>query len=280
MIKITADSTCDLSQELIEKYNISIAPLHVLVDEDDYLDGVTITPNDLFRYVEEENKTCSTAAINTYEYETFFGQFTEEYDAIIHINLGMQFSSCFQNANIAAQSFSNVYIIDSENLSTGSGHVVLSAADFANEGLNAEEIVEKLKVDVIPKVKASFVIDKMDYLKRGGRCSSIEAFGATLLKIKPSIEVLSGKMEVGKKYRGNFKSCLEKYIKDRLSDLSAIDTSRIFITHCECDQELVDFVASVVAEYAQFDEVLFTKAGCTISSHCGPNTLGILYKTK
>jgi DegV family protein with EDD domain len=279
MIKITADSTCDLSQELIEKYNIAISPLHVLVDEEDYLDGVTITPKDLFQFVEQENKTCSTAAINTYEYEEFFKQFSDSHDAIIHINLGMGFSSCFQNANLAAQNFSNVFIVDSANLTTGSGLLVLKACELAADGLTAEEIVNELKA-LAPKVSGSFVIDKMDYLKRGGRCSSVEAFGATLLKIKPSIEVKNGKMEVGKKYRGSFKGALEKYTKDRFENIEKIDPKRIIITYPDVDLELVSHIKEVVASYNYFEEILVTTAGCTISSHCGPHTLGLLYINK
>lgn len=279
MIKITADSTCDLSQALIEKYNIAISPLHVLVEEEDFLDGVTIVPKDLFHYVENDNKTCSTAAINTYEYEQFFAQHAKENEAVIHINLGMNFSSCFQNANLAAQNFDNVYVVDSANLSTGSGHLVLAAHDLIKQGLDAKEIARRL-TELTSKVNASFVIDKMDYLKRGGRCSSLEAFGATLLKIKPSIEVKAGKMEVGKKYRGSFKSSLEKYVKDRFASIESIDSKRVFITHPMVDEETVQYVYDLVASYNYFDEILITTAGCTISSHCGPYTLGVLYVEK
>lgn len=277
MIKITADSTCDLSPELIDKYNIALAPLHVLIDDQDFLDGVNITPKDIFHYVSVENKTCSTAAINTYEYEQLFQQFANDYDAVIHISLGMKFSSCFQNASIAAQNFTNVYVVDSQNLTTGSGHLVIEAAELAKKGFNANEIIAKLNA-LVPEVETSFVIDTMEYLKRGGRCSSVEAFGATLLKIKPSIEVIDGKMEVGKKYRGNQKSCLEKFIKDRFENRTDIDTSRLIISHCECSNEIVEHVKSVVSQYKQFDEIHVTTAGSTISTHCGPNTLGILFK--
>lgn len=279
MIKITADSTCDLSPELLHTLDITLTPLHVLIDEEDFRDGINIMPQDIFRHVGEHNRTCTTAAINTYEYEEFFSQFVDQYEAVIHINLGSDFSSCYQNAKIAAQSFDNVYVIDSQNLSTGSGHLVYEAALLAREGRSAHEIVEKVQA-LIPKVNASFVIDRMDYLKKGGRCSSMEAFGATLLKIKPSIEVTHGKMAVGKKYRGNFENCLEKYIKDRLQQDDKIDKSRIFITHSMCPPETVQKVRGWIAQYTEFEEVIETSAGCTISAHCGPNTLGILYKTK
>lgn len=277
LIKITADSTCDLSPELLKKYDISLAPLHVLVDEDDFLDGVNITPKDIFQYVGVENKSCSTAAVNTYEYEQLFKKYTNNYEAIIHISLGSQFSSCYQNAKLCAQELTNVHVIDSQNLSAGSGLLVVEAAELANEGKSVTEIEAKLSA-LISEIEASFVIDKMDYLKHGGRCSSIEAFGATLLKIKPSIEVSDGKMDVGKKYRGNFKACLEKYVKDRLDGRTDIDTSRLFITHVECSDETVAAVKETVNKFKQFDEVHITNAGCTVSTHCGPNTLGILFK--
>lgn len=279
MIKITADSTCDLSPEILDRLDIALTPLHVLIDEENFRDGANITPQDIFRHVGEQNRTCTTAAINTYEYEAFFSQFANQYEAVIHINLGSGFSSCHQNAKIAAQSFGNVHVIDSQNLSTGSGHLVYEAALLARDGHAAPAIVEKVEA-LIPKINASFVIDRMDYLKKGGRCSSMEAFGATLLKIKPSIEVTHGKMAVGKKYRGNFESCLEKYIKDRLQHDDKIDKSRVFITHSMCAPETVGKVRSWITQFTDFEEVIETSAGCTISAHCGPNTLGILYKTK
>ncbi len=279
MIKITADSTCDLSPELLAKYDISLAPLHVLIDEADYLDGVNITPKDIFRYVSVENKTCTTAAINTYEYEQFFEPFTKHYDAIIHINIGSEFSSCHQNARLAAQNFDNIIVIDSKNLSSGSGLLVVEAAELAKKGCSAKEIEARILAS-IPEIEASFVIDKMDYLKRGGRCSSLEAFGATLLKIKPSIEVANGKMEVGKKYRGQFATSLEKYVKDRLQNRTDIDPARIFITHPDCPDELVEQVKAMIQREMKFEEILVTNAGCTVSTHCGPSTLGILFKRK
>lgn len=278
MIKITADSTCDLSNEIIEQLQVSLAPLHVLIDEDDYLDGVAIQPKDIFEYVGNQGKTCSTAAINVFEYEEFFRPLAEKHEAVIHINLSQHLSSCYQNANIAAQNFENVYVIDSLNLSTGSGHLVYEAAILAQQGLSAPEIIARIE-SMKANVNSSFVIYKMDYLKKGGRCTSLEAFGATLLKIKPSIEVVEGKMTVGKKYRGNFNSVLEKYIADQLANIEKIDPSRIFITHSHCSPETVQKVRQQLESYNYFHQIIETTAGCTISSHCGPNTLGILYKT-
>lgn len=279
MIKITADSTCDLSPQILSALDIEVFPLHVLVDEQDYLDGVDITPEDIFKYVSEQGKTCKTSAVNTFEYTNLFTKLAPKYEAIIHICLGSDFSSCYQNAQIASQDFDNVYVVNSANLSTGSGHIVYEAVLMAKEGVAPQEICERLEM-LIPKIEASFVIDKMDYLRKGGRCSGIEALGATLLKIKPSIEVKDGQMKVGKKYRGSFERCLESYVKDRLENNSNIDTSRLFITHSYCSTETIALVKELVHRYAAFDEIIETNAGCTISSHCGPNTLGILYKRK
>lgn len=279
MIKITADSTCDLSPQLLEEFNIRLMPLHVLINDEDFRDGIDITPKDIFRYVSEEGKSCRTAAVNTFEYESMFEEEAPKHDAVIHISLGSEFSSCYQNAKIASEKFENVYVVDSSNLSTGSGHIVLEAALMAKEGAKPQEIVAHLE-EVIPKVDASFVIDRMEYLRKGGRCSGIEAFGATLLKIKPSIEVIDGKMTVGKKYRGNFDRCIVNYVKDRLENNDDIDYSRVFITHSYCSPETVQKVKEAIQQYANFEEIIETTAGCTISTHCGPNTLGILYKRK
>ncbi|MGA8943798.1 MAG: DegV family protein [Thermoactinomyces sp.] len=279
MIKITADSTCDLSSEILSTMEITLVPLHVLIDDKVYRDGVDITPEELFRCVGEEGKTCKTAAVNVYEYEKLFSELSPKHEAVIHVSISSDFSSSYQNAVLAAQNFSNVYVVDSRNLSTGSGHIVHDAALMAREGLPAEEIIRRLE-ESIPKVDASFVIDRLDYLHRGGRCSGLEAIGAALLRIKPSIEVIDGKMKVGKKYRGNLDRCLENYVKDKLSDRQDLDKSRIFITHSMCSEQTVAKVKEAVRRYADFEEIIETTAGCTISCHCGPNTLGILFKRK
>lgn len=277
MIKITADSTCDLSPELIEEMHITLVPIHIIVDDRTYNDGVDITPEDIFRFVEEEGRQCKTAAVNVYEYASIFEELSPKHEAVIHISLGSGFSSTHQNARIAAQQFDNVYIIDSQNLSTGSGHLVYDAALMAKEGRSAEEICRKLE-QMVPKIEASFVIDKLDYLHKGGRCSGLEALGAKLLQIKPCIEVIDGRMDVGKKYRGNLGRCLEHYVRDRLKGRTDIDYSRLFITYSSCPEDILNRVKSVVQELSQFEEIIVTKAGCTVTSHCGPNTLGILFK--
>jgi DegV family protein with EDD domain len=278
MIKVTADSTCDLSPKILREMNITLVPLHILTGEKTYSDGVDITPSDIFRYV-EEGKTCKTSAVNLYEYACFFKELSAKYEAVIHINISSEFSSCFQNAALAAQKFANVYVVDSRNLSTGSGHIVYEAALMANSGLKAQEICDRLEM-LVPKVDASFLIDSLDYLKKGGRCSGLEAVGAKLLQLKPCIEVIDGKMKVGKKYRGSFDHCLESYVKDRLANKEVIDYSRIFITHPMCSVQTVEKVKEVIRSCADFEEIIETRAGCTISSHCGPITLGILFKRK
>lgn len=279
MIKITADSTCDLSREIIEKTAVTLMPIKINVDDRSYRDWVDITPSDIFRYVENEGKSCKTAAINVYEYTEFFRRFAHNYEALIHIGIGSGFSSCVSNAKIAASELKNVYVVDSQNLSTGSGHMVYDAALMAQEGMGAQEICTRLE-ELVGRVEASFVIDKLDYLYKGGRCSGLEALGAKFLKIKPCIEVVNGKMRVGKKYKGTFERCLLQYVDDRLSGRDDIDKSRVFITHPACSPETVETVITALKARGIFNEIIETRAGSTVSCHCGPNTLGILFKRK
>lgn len=276
MIKVTADSTCDLSREILDELSITLTPLTVIIGEKPYHDGVDITPADLFKYVERDNEVCKTTAINAYEYDCFFEKISPQYEAVIHVCIGAGFSSCYQNASIAAEGFNNVFVIDSQNLSSGSGHLVFEAAKMARESASLEDILRRLK-EIAPRVDASFIVDQLDYLYKGGRCSGLEMYGARVFQIKPCIEVINGKMIVGKKYNGSFKRCLEQYVKDKLKDKKDIDYSRVFITHPMCSSDIVDDVKATIAKFAHFDEVIETPAGCTISSHCGPNTLGILF---
>lgn len=278
-IKITADSTCDLSPELVKKYNIDILPLYIIKEGKSYKDMLEITPQDIFEHVNAGGAITSTAAINVADYIDYFTPLSKEYDAIIHINISAEFSSCNQNARTAAEDFDNVYVVDSRNLSTGSGLLVLEAAEAAAEGKEPQEIVDMLN-ELTSKVEASFVIEKLDYLRKGGRCSALAALGANLLSLRPCIEVKDGKMAVGKKYRGKFNYCIEKYVSERISVRNDIRTKRIFVTHSHCEKSLVDSVKKIVGNTLKFDEIIETTAGCTVSSHCGPNTLGILFIRK
>ena len=278
-IKISSDSTCDLSAELVERYDVHIVPLSVSKDGVFYRDGLEITPQDIFDHVSSGGGVCSTAAVNMDEYQHIFEGLRRDYDAVIHFTISSELSCCYQNACLAAQEVPGVYVIDAENLSTGIGQLVLEASIIAREGAAPEEIVEKINT-MKKKLDVSFVIDTLEYLYKGGRCSSLAALGANLLSLKPCIEVVDGKMRVGKKYRGSLEKCLEKYIRERLADVDSLDLHRIFVTHSNMDQATVDRIQAVVESCAPFEEILQTKAGCTISCHCGPNCLGILFFRK
>ncbi|OJU15481.1 MAG: fatty acid-binding protein DegV, partial [Clostridiales bacterium 43-6] len=210
-IKITSDSTCDLSAELIGENNITILPLKVMKQGKAYTDGVDISPADIFSHVNSGGELCTTAACNIEEYRSVFASFSGQYDAVIHINLGSGFSSCYQNACIAAEEFDNVYVIDSQNLSTGQGHIVMEACSRAKTCTDVQVLCSDLRA-LTQRVEASFVINRLDYMVKGGRCSMVAALGANLLKIKPCIEVKNGKMQMGKKYRGSFAGCLSQYV--------------------------------------------------------------------
>ena len=278
-IKISSDSTCDLSAELVERYDVHIVPLSVSKDGVFYRDGLEITPQDIFDHVSSGGGVCSTAAVNMDEYQHIFEGLRLDNDAVIHFTISSELSCCYQNACLAAQEVPGVYVIDADNLSTGIGQLVLEASIKAREGAAPEEIVEKINT-MKKKLDVSFVIDTLEYLYKGGRCSSLAALGANLLSLKPCIEVVDGKMRVGKKYRGSLEKCLEKYIRERLADVDSLDLHRIFVTHSNMDQATVDRIQAVVESCAPFEEILQTKAGCTISCHCGPNCLGILFFRK
>lgn len=276
-IKITADSTCDLSPELLERYQITLQPLTVTLGGNAYQDGVTIRPDDIFAHVAQGGELPATSAVNIADYQEFFAPLSAQYDAVIHINIGQEFSSCYQNACVAAEEFGNVFPVDSANLSTGQGLVVVEAAEAALRGDDAQTILEMLRA-LVGRVDTTFVVDKLDYLAKGGRCSSVAALGANLLKLKPCIVLSDGKMAVGKKYRGAWEKVLPVYVEDRLNGRD-ICKDRIFITHTACDHGVVDAIRAQL-ETLGFGEILETVAGCTVSCHCGPNTLGVLFIRK
>jgi len=280
MIRVSADSTCDLSPQLLEQYGITTLPLYVIYDGVEYKDGVDLTPDQLYEKVRQGGKLGSTAAINVDDYLAFFSRMREICDTLIHFTISSEMSSCCQNARIAAQEVGGVYVIDSRNLSTGIGLQILRACELAQKGMAAEVIVSAITA-MADKVDATFVPDNLEYLKMGGRCSAVTALSASLLRIHPCIQVREGKMGVGKKYTGSHEAVLMKYIKDRLSKLEEVDLSRVFITHSGMtDPALVDKVKDAVLAIAPFEDVQVTRAGCTISNHCGPNTLGVLFCRK
>ena len=278
-IKILSDSTCDLPQEVLEKYNITMMPLSVIKDGEQFTDGVTITPAEIFNHVAAGGDLCSTAAVNIGEYEDFFAKYAKDYDGVIHINISAEFSSCHQNACLAAADFENVRVVDSRNLSTGQGLVVLKACELAASGKDLDQIAEQLR-DFTNKVEASFLLDRLEYMVKGGRCSATAALGANLLNLKPCIEVKDGKMGVVKKYRGNYAKCLSSYVKDRLAERDDIDKGILFVTHTPVSEECFQAVEATVAQYNDFKSTYWNEAGCTVSCHCGPGTLGVLFVRK
>lgn len=277
--KILSDSTCDLSQELLSKYDITLIPLTVVKGDEQFKDGVSITPAEIFVHVASGGSLCSTAAVSIGEYADQFQKYAADYDGIIHINIGSGFSACYQNACLAAEDFDNVRCIDSKNLSTGQGLLVLEACRLAEELTDLDEIAEKLNT-YREKIEASFLVDKLDYLVKGGRCSSAAALGANLLNLKPCIEVKDGKMTVGKKYRGNYAKCLATYIKERLEGREDIDTGTLFVTYTTVDNTCHQAVLEALDSFAPFEKRYETIAGCTVSCHCGPGTLGIMFVRK
>ena len=277
-IKISADSTCDLSPELIQRYDIGISPLYIVRDGESLVDGVDITPDEIYAHVEAGGSMCSTAAVSVYDYVEFFRKELESADAVVHFHISGDMSACYQNACIAAAEVGNVYPVDARNLSTGIGLLVLEAAELARKGeLTAQEIQQRMN-QRRELLDVSFVVEQLGYLRKGGRCSSVAALGANMLSLRPCIQVKDGKMGVGKKYRGAYQKCLLQYVKERLEGRNDIDLHRIFITESGgFTPEEVAEVEAAVRSYQPFEEVLHTRAGCTVSSHCGPRTLGILY---
>lgn len=278
-IKITADSTCDLTPELIETYHITITPLSVTCGGESFKDGVDIVPDALYEKIETSGQLATTAAVNVQEYIDVFSEALREHDAVIHFTISSAMSACYQNACIAAEEVGNVWVIDSRNLSTGIAHLVLDACELASGGMTPADIQRELERRR-EKLDVSFVVDTLTYLRKGGRCTAVAALGANLLKLHPCIFVKDGEMDVGKKYRGRMETCLTDYVKDRLSNPDVVDTRRIFITDSGVEEELRALVEKTVRELAPFEEVIHTRAGCTVSSHCGPGTLGILFYRK
>lgn len=277
-VKITADTVCDLSEELKQRYNISTVPLYVTKGDETLRDGIEITQKEVFNHYRTTGKLCSTSAVNIEDFTQFFKKELQGHDELIIITISSDFSSCYQNACIAAEDFDNVYVVDSRNLSTGEGLVAVKAAKLAEQGLSADEIVTKLQMDVIPKVDASFIVANVEYLHKGGRCSSIAALGANLLKLKPCIDVIDGKMKVTKKYRGALDKCIKEYVKDRLTQAEA-DDELIFVTHT-AGLSAASMAADEIKKNKSFKEIAITDAGCTVACHCGEDTLGILFIRK
>ena len=276
-IKIFVDSTADLSPELIEKYDLTVIPLYVTIGGRAYKDMYEISAKDIFDNYEKTKELPKTSAVSVTDYIEAFRPAVEEGFDIIHFTISSDFSACYQNACIAAEELGHVYPVDSRNLSTGIAQLTLLAAEMAAKGdMDAEHIAEYVR-KVTERVDVSFIINNLEFLYRGGRCSGVAALGANLLKLKPCIEVVGGKMSVGKKYRGSFEKCAAQYVRDRIAGDDSIDLHRIFLTWSGCDRALIDSLKEDIKSYQNFEEVIDTEAGSTISGHCGPGCLGILY---
>lgn len=278
-ILITADSTCDLPEYLVNQNNITIIPLSIYLGDNAYLDGVDVKPRDIYSYADKNSQLPKTAAVPPSRYTEIFSEAVAQGKSVVHIGLSSGISSSYQNACIAAEEFDDVYCVDSKSLCTAMGLLVLKACDYRTNGDDAKHISLKIQ-NLVPKLSTTFVLNSLEYLHKGGRCSSVAKFGANVLGIKPSIAVDSdtGKLDVAKKYRGKIDVVYKQYVNDCLSDLSAVDTSRVVIANSgDIDNKVLDDVMEIVKSKGVFDEIITADAGCTISSHCGPKTLAIFY---
>ncbi len=278
-IQLTADSTCDLGDNAVLR-GVALMPLFVILGADTYLDGVDITPQDIFDHVQKTGKLPKTAAPSAEEYADFFRPYVEAGKTVIHFNISSKSSSAHSYASEGAKQFGEkVIVIDTKALSSGQGLLVMKASDMLREGKSAKEIAEAVNA-LRPLVNTSFIPDRLDYLFKGGRCSRMQMYGANLLKIHPLIEMEDGQLVADRKYRGSMQKCIASYIDDLAAQYPSYDDTRCFITHSTADPELVAFAKEKVAEKFRFKEVLETVAGSVITGHCGRNTLGVLFIAK
>lgn len=279
MIKIVSDSTCDLSKELLEKYDISIIPLHIHLGDAEYKDGVDITPEEIYQWSDANKTTPKTSAPSLGEAADVFRPYLEEGCEIISFSISDSMSASGNVMRLAAEELEaedKVHVIDSENLSTGIGLLVIEAAILAKEGKSAQEIVAVIEA-LKPRVRASFVVDILTYLHRGGRCSAVAALAGGVLQLHPKIVVENGKMDADKKYRGKIDRAILNYAKDMEDELKQAKADRVFITHSGCSREVLDQMQAYLESLQIFKEIHITRAGSVISSHCGPGTLGVLF---
>jgi DegV family protein with EDD domain len=279
-IKLVTDSTCDLSQELINKYDIEVIPLYVNFKESSFSDGVDINVPQMYQMVEERNELPKTAAPAPGIFEEVFKKYLEKDMDIIYMGIGSKFSATLNSAKVAKDILESerIFLIDSSNLSSGTGLLLLKAGEMIKAGLSAQEIQEKIE-EIVPKVRSQFVIRTLDYLYKGGRLNALSAFFGSMLRIKPIIKVRDGVMGVGKKGRGNVKNSINLMIKDMLSDAGDIDEDFMMITHSMADEE-ADYIRGKIEDQVHIKNLYETQAGCVISSHCGKGTIGILYILK
>lgn len=275
-IRIMTDSTCDLSHEYYRLHGVTVLPLSVNLNGREYVDdGVSLTPDDIFRAVENGSPLPKTSAVNVESYRRAFTEALTDCDAIVHLAIGSEFSSGHANARIAGEGLP-VYCVDSRTLSSGIGLLVAEAVDMAEAGENPEAIVKHLEA-MRDRVDCSFILNRLDYLHKGGRCSMVAMLGANVLHLKPCIELVDGRMVVGRKYRGSYERCVKQYIEDRLRNPAAVNPRRGVLVHTGIEQRAIDHVRDVIEDNFHFDQLMVTRAGSTISCHCGDNTLGIMF---
>lgn len=282
MIKIIADSTCDLSQELLNKYDISILPLYIHMGDMEYKDGQDINPEELYKWSDEHGTTPKTAAPSVGDAMEIMRPYVEQKRDVLIFTISSDMSASCNNARLAAEELEwqeHIRVIDSENLSTGIGLLIIRAAEMAADGSSLSEVAEEIE-RLKPQVRASFVVDTLEYLHRGGRCSATAKLFGTMLKLKPKIVVENGKMDASKKYRGKIDNVIMDYVMDLKPMLDNACEDRVFITHSGCDDSIIALVYDYLVSLGIFQEILITRAGCVISSHCGPGTLGVLFIEK
>lgn len=278
-VAIIADTTCDLSVELKERYQIKTFPLHIHLGDKEYSDGVDISPDDIYRWSDENKATPKTSAVSPAEATDVLEAALKNAESVICFCISDQMSSTGNVLRLAVQELEaedKVFVVDSKNLSTGIGLQIIEAAILAEQGMEAKEIVEKIQ-NITPRVRASFVVDTLTYLHRGGRCSGLAALAGGALKLHPLISVIDGKMLPGKKYRGKMNRVIIEYVKDMEEELKLAKADRVFITHSGCEEEIIESVKEELTALGRFDEILVTRAGSVITSHCGPGTLGVLF---
>lgn len=278
MVKIIADSTCDLSPDLLARYDINILPLHIILGEQDFLDGQGISPDELYRWSDEQRTSPKTAAIALPDAIAALKPYVAEGREVVCFTISGSMSSTYNVMCLAAEQTdpSLVHVIDSQSLSTGGGLLVISAAEMAQQGLEAKEIIARVEA-LRPLVRASFVVDTLAYLHRGGRCSSVSALMGSALRLHPRIAVADGRMSAGKKYRGRMDRVIREYVTDMEADLLAARKEHVFITHSGCDDNTLAAVYGMLENLHHFEEIHVTRAGGVVSSHCGPGTLGVLF---
>ena len=273
-ICISAESTIDLPKNLLDEFEIKTVPFTILLGTETGLDGV-ITPNEIFDYVDRTGVLPKTSAVNSSQFEEHFNKLLKEYDEIIHFSLSSELSSACQNAHIAAEGNPHIHIVDTRSLSTGIALLAINASKLVKEGKNVEEILKSTE-ERIKNDQTSFVLATVDYLYKGGRCSGLAKLGAQLFRIRPQIIMADGKMSPGKKYMGKQNSCVENYVRDTLEQFNNPDLDLVFVTHSSATPEMVEIAKNALKERG-FRRIEETLAGATISSHCGPKCLGILY---